>query len=78
MVVDDENNEIEEELNIDGVESNPINNVILKTKEYGKSSRRITNFIRPRYIPVRCATNFSIEFIPRNKAFKKISLILIS
>ena len=43
MVVGEENNEIEEELNIDKIESNLVNNVIVKYEEFGESSRRNTH-----------------------------------
>ena len=45
-MVETEINEIDEEHNFDEIESNPLNNVILKPKELGESSSRNTNFMR--------------------------------
>ena len=65
MVFENEINEIGEEHNIDEIESNLVNNVISKLKEFGKSSRRDTHFMRSLYIPARRIINFSFGFIPR-------------
>jgi len=79
MVFDDEINEIEEELNIDENEMNLVNNVVLKAKEFGEPSEKNTYFMRPRYIPAECTTNFSFMFIPRKTTtFEDIGLALIS
>ena len=40
MAAEKENNEIREKLNIDEIESNLVNNIIPKPKEFGESSRR--------------------------------------
>jgi len=78
MIDDDEINKIEE-LNIDEIESNLVNNVTPKPKEFDESSRRITHFMRPRYILVGRTTNFSFRFITRKTtSFEEISLTLIS
>ena len=52
MVVENEINEIREELDLSEIEINLVNNVVPKAEEFGKSSRRNTHFIRPRYVPV--------------------------
>ena len=39
MEVDGKNNEIREKLNIDEIESNPVNNVFLNPKEFDESSK---------------------------------------
>jgi len=65
MPLDEENNEIGEELNIDEIESNLVNNVVLKSEEWDKSSRRNMHFMRPRYVSAGRTTNFSFGFIPR-------------
>ena len=58
-------NQIGEELNIDEFESNLVNNVISKPKEFTRSSRRNIHLISPRHIPARHTINFSFGFIPR-------------
>jgi len=73
--MDEENNEIGEELNIDKIKSNLVNNVVPKLEEFGKSSRRNSNLMRPRYVLRRCTTNFSFGFIPRKTtSYKKLAL----
>jgi len=62
-LLEEENNEVGEELNIDG--TNLVNNVIPKPEEWGKSSRRNTQFLRPRYISAEKTTNLSFGFTPR-------------
>ena len=79
MVSDGEINEIGEELNIDEIETNLLNDVIPKPEEFGKSPQRNTYFMRRRYVPAGCTTNFSFGFIPRKTAsFEDIDLTLIS
>ena len=61
------------------VESILANNVVRKPAKFGESSRRNTYFMRPRYVPVGCTTNFSFGFIPRRMtSFEEISLTPIS
>jgi len=45
MAAEEGNNEIGEEINIDKIESNLINNVISKPKEFRESYRRNTHFM---------------------------------
>ena len=40
MVFDDETNEIGEELNVDQIESNLVNNVVLKPEEFGEPQKK--------------------------------------
>jgi len=63
-VADGENNEIEEELNIDEIESSLVNDIIPKLEVLGESYRRNTHFMRFRYVLARHGTKFSFEFIP--------------
>ena len=58
MVFDDKMNEIEEGFKTNEIESNLVNNVVPEPKEFGEPSRKNTHFMRPRYIPVGCRTNF--------------------
>ena len=79
MVFDFKINEIGEELNVEEIETNIINNVVLKLEAFGEPSRRNTHFMRPRCILVGCTTNFSFGFIPRKTTtFEEIGLTLIS
>ena len=64
-MAENEINEIGEELNIDEFDSNLVNNVITKPKEFDESSRRNPHFLRPIYLLVGRMTNFSFKFIPR-------------
>ena len=51
IIDEDEINEIGEELNLGEIETNRVNNVVPKPKEFREPSRRNTHFIRPRCIP---------------------------
>jgi len=62
-LLEKENNEVVEELNIG--EINLVNNVVPKPKEWGESSRRNTQFLRPRYVSAGRTTSLSFGFIPR-------------
>ena len=44
ILLDEENNEIGEKLDIDEIESNLVNNVVSKPKEWGVHLKQITNF----------------------------------
>ena len=78
MVFNDKINKTGEKLNVDKIESNPVNNIILKPEEFCEPSRD-THFMRPRYIPVGHTTSFSSVFIPRKTTnFEEINLNLIS
>jgi len=50
IAVNNENNEIEEELNLDKIESNLVNNVIPKPEDLVNLLEKNTHFVRPRYI----------------------------
>ena len=50
MVVEDEINEIREELNLSDIQTNLVNNIVLKPKEFCEPSRRNTHFMRAIYI----------------------------
>jgi len=63
-LLEEEKNEVGEELNIDEIESNLVNNVVPKPEELGESSRRNTQFLRPKYVSVGRTTNFSFVFTP--------------
>ena len=65
MAIEDKINEIGEELDLGEIETNLVNNVVSKLKEFGEPSRRNTHFTRPRYVAVGRTTNFSFRFIPR-------------
>jgi len=53
--------------------------LFLPPKEFDESSRRNTHFIRPRYVPVECTTNFSFGFILRKTTtFEEADLTSIS
>ena len=72
-------NEINEELNVIEMDTNLVNNVVLKPEEFGEPSRRSTHFIRPRYVPAGRTTNFFFGYIPRKTTtFEEIDLTLIS
>ena len=74
-----ENNEIGEEVDTDKMEYNLVNNIVPKPGEWGVSSRRNTQFLRPRYNPVGRTINFSFEFIPRKTtSYEEIRLTPIS
>jgi len=50
-----------------------------KLEEFGKSFRRNTHFMRPRYVSARHTTNFSFGFFPgKATSFEEIDFILIS
>jgi len=51
LVAESENNKIDEECNINKLDSNLVNNPIPNSREHGESSRRNTKFMRPKYIP---------------------------
>ena len=79
MAIEDEINEIGKELDLGEIETNLVNIVIPKPEEFGEPSRRSIHFLRPRYVPVECTTNFSFRFIPRKTTpFEEIDLIPIS
>ena len=78
-LLEEENNEVGEELNIDKIESNLVNNVVPKLEEWGESSRRNAEFLRPRYVSVGRTTNFSSRFILRKiTSYEDVSLTPIS
>ena len=58
--LEEENNEVEKE-----IETNLFNNVVPKPEEWGESSRRNSQFLRPRYVSAGRTTNFSFGFTPR-------------
>jgi len=79
MTVEDEINEIGKKLDLEEIETNLVNNVIPKREEFGEPFRRNTHFIRTRYVPVGCTTNFFFWFIPRKTTtFEEIDFTLIS
>ena len=79
MLTDEENNEMGEELNVDGIKSNLINNFVPKPEEFDESSRRNNHFMRRRYVLVGRTTIFSFGFIPRKTTSgDEFSLIPIS
>jgi len=65
MTIENEINEIGEEVDLYETETNLFSNVILTPEEFGKPSRINTHFLRPRYVPAGCTSNFSFGFIPR-------------
>jgi len=70
---------LEEELNIDEIESNLVNNVVPKPEEWDESTSRNIQFLRPRYVLVGRTTNFSFGFISRKTiSYEEISLTPIS
>jgi len=78
-LLEEGNNEVGEELNIGKIESNLVNNVVPKLEEWGESSRRNTQFLRPGYVSVGRTTNFSLGFMPRKTtSYKEISFTPIS
>jgi len=78
-LLEEENNEVGEELNIDKTEFNLANNVVPKPQEWSESSRRNTQFLKPRYGQAGRTTNFSFGFIPRKTiSYEKISHTPIS
>ena len=79
MAIGDAKNNVREELNLGEIESNLVNNVVPKPKEFGESSRKNTLFMRLRYIPLERVTNFSFRYIPKKTtSFEEISLTPIS
>jgi len=75
MVVDYKNNEIGKEINIGEIESNLVNNVILKPKEFSESSRRNTHSMRCRYVPARRTITFPLDsFQEKLHLLKKLAL----
>ena len=79
MTIEDEINEIGEELDFGEIETNLVNNVVPKSKEFGEPSRRNTHFIRHKYVTARCTINFSFGFIPRKTiTFEEAGLTPIS
>ena len=71
-------NEIGKRCNIDEFDSNLVNHVILKPKVFIETSRRHTHFMRSKYAPICWTTNFSFEFMPKNKSSKEFDLTPIS
>jgi len=79
MIAENEINEIEEEIDLHETETNLVNNVVSKTKEFGEPSRRNTHFLRPRYVPAGRTNNFSFGFVPRKTiTYEEIGLTPIS
>jgi len=79
MIAKNEINEIGEEIHLYEMETNVVNNVVPKPKEFGEPSRRNTHFLRPTYVLVGRTNNFSFEFIPRKPTtYKDICLTPIS
>ena len=75
MVFNDEINEIGK-LHIGKIDTNPVNNVVPKLKEFGEPSIRNTHFIRPKYVTGERTTNFSFGFITREiTTFEKLVLL---
>ena len=75
MIVKNEINEIGEELDLYEIEINLVNNVIPKPEEFGEPFRRNIYFLRPRYVPTGCTSNFSFGFIPKkSRPMKKLVL----
>ena len=74
--LDEENKEVGEELNMDEIEYNLLNNIVPRPEEWGKSSRRNTQFLRARYDLAGRTINFSFGFIAKKTiSYEKISLI---
>jgi len=72
--LEEENNEVGEE-----IETTLVNNVVPKLEEWGESSRRNSQFLKPRYVSVGRKTNFSFGFIPRKiTSYEEIGLTPIS
>ena len=68
--LEEESNKVGEE-----IETNFVNNVIPKLEEWGESSRRNSQFLRPRYVLVGTTTNFSFGFTPRKTiSYEEIGL----
>ena len=57
--LEEENNEVGEE-----IETNLVNNVVPKPEGWGKSFRRNSQFLRPRYVSAGRTGNFSFGFTP--------------
>ena len=66
MTIEDEINEIGEELDLGEIETNLVNNVVLKHEEFGEPSKRNTYFLRPRYISAGRTNNFPSD-LPEGK-----------
>ena len=72
--LEEENNELGEE-----IETNLVNNVVPKPEEWGESSRRNSQFLRPRYVSVGRTTNFFFGFTLRKiTSYEDIDLTPIS
>jgi len=68
------NNKVREE-----IETNLVNNVVPKPEEWGESSRRNSQFLRPRYVSAKRTTNFSFGFtLRKTTSYEKIGLTPIS
>ena len=79
MDVKDEINEIGGEINLYESETNLVNNIVHKFKEFGELSKRNAHFLRPKYVPAGRTSNFSFGFIPRKTTtFDEIGLTPIS
>ena len=73
-LLEEENNKVGEE-----IETNLVNNVFPKSEEWGESSRRNSQFLRPRYVSIGRITNFSFGFTPRKTtSYEEINLAPIS
>jgi len=72
--LEENHNEVGEE-----IENNLVNNVIPKLEEWGESSRRNNQFLRPRYVSVGRITNFPFGITPRKTtSYEEIGLTPIS
>jgi len=73
-ILEEENNEVGEE-----IKTNFVNNVVPKLEEWDESSRRNSQFLRPRYASAGKTTNFSFGFTPRKTtSYEEIDLTPIS
>jgi len=74
QTLEEENNEVWEE-----IETNLVNNVVPKPKEWAESSRQNSQFLRLRYASAGRTTNFSFGFTPRKTtSYEEIGLTPIS
>ena len=79
MIFNDKINKIGEKINIDEIEFKLVSNVVPKPEEFDESSRRITHFMRPRYVSVGRTINFSFGFISRKTmSYEEIGLTPIN
>ena len=79
MTIENEINEIGEKIDLYEMETNLVKNVVPKPEEFGEPFRRNTHFLKPKYIPVGCTSNFSFWFILRKtNTYEGIGLTPIS